>query len=159
MVDIRERIDEGNRRYQADHAPIESARPSARLAVLTCMDARIDPLRVLGLHLGEVHVLRNAGARVTEDMIRSLAISQQALGTDTIVVMPHTGCGVIGLQPDNIHPRSGSGAEAIELYPIRDLQQSLQDDLARLRNSPWLRPDTRILGAIFDIKTGALDWV
>src|SRR3954452_22048715 len=91
------RMLEANGAYAAARAKIADARPSRHLAVVTCMDARIDVFAVLGLHLGEAHVIRNAGGRVTDDVLRSLALSCHVLGVDTVVVMQHTKCGLAGV--------------------------------------------------------------
>lgn len=131
--------------------------PSQRLAILTCMDVRIDPRTVLGLALGEAHILRNAGARVTDDVIRSLVISQQALGTNAVVLMPHTECGVLGLDPADILRRLGPEAAHFPLLDFRamhDLSAAIREDLARLRESPWIVPSVTAVGLILDIRTG-----
>ena len=86
-----------NRGYAAARANVADPRPGRRMAVVTCMDARIDVFAVLGLHLGEAHVIRNAGGRVTDDVLRSLALSSHVLGVDTVVVMQHTNCGLAGV--------------------------------------------------------------
>lgn len=155
-----ERLLAANRRYVAAAPALpQSAVPSERLAILTCMDVRIDPLPLLGLQLGNAHVLRNAGARLTEDILRSLVISQQALGTQAVLLMPHTRCGVLGLDPAGLQPRAGVRKEELpplEFHPMQDLRTSLADDLRRLRESPWISPDVEILGLILDIESGAL---
>jgi carbonic anhydrase len=119
-----------------------SARPRRKLAVLTCMDARIDPLAVLGLELGDAHVIRNAGGLVTEDAIRSLSASQRALGTEEIVLMMHEDCG--------LH------RGPVELGGFEDLDGELRDGLARLQESDALVTRDRIRGCVVDPATGAL---
>lgn len=149
-----ERLLEANRRSVAGRAPaLGDPVPSEHLVVLTCMDVRIDPLQIFGLRLGQAHVLRNAGARVTEDVIRSVAISQQALGTDTIIVMPHTTCGVLGLRSEDIKPRTAD-APPLDVLAIQDIERSLAEDLHRLRQSPWVAAETTLLGLVLDIETG-----
>src|SRR3954451_16885983 len=96
-----DRLLDPNRAYAAARASADP-RPSRRLAVVTCMDARIDVFAVLGLHLGEAHVLRNAGGRVTDDVLRSLALSTQVLGVDTLLVMQHTKCGLAGVTDEDL---------------------------------------------------------
>lgn len=152
-------METANRRYQTHHQALESAVPSRHLVVLTCMDARIDPRQVLGLDLGEAHILRNAGARVTEDVIRSLAISEQALSTEAVLVMPHTRCGVLGLDPEAIRAKLGDDLPPLDLRPMQDLRTSLLQDLAMLRESPWIAQHIALMGAIFDIDSGAMTWV
>lgn len=155
-----ERLLEANRRYVAGSPaiPFEST-PSLRLALVTCMDVRIDPLPLLGLGLGQAHVLRNAGARVTDDVLRSLVISQQALGTNTVILMPHTGCGVLGLDVRNLAPRSPTKdgiVPPLDFHPLHDLQTGLAEDLRLLRDSPWLLPDVEVHGFILDVSRGAV---
>lgn len=149
-----------NRRYLAGQPAIPSVvAPRRRLAVLTCMDVRIDPLPLLGLQLGEAHVLRNAGARLTPDVLRSLVISQQALGTRAVVLMPHTGCGVLGLDTAALRPPRADDLgvpEPLDFHPMDDLQAALSEDLCRLRESPWMPKDIQVLGLILDTVSGAL---
>ena len=93
MTEVK-RLLAANEAYAAARAGVADPRPSRRLAVVTCMDARIDVFAALGLHLGEAHVIRNAGGRVTDDVLRSLTLSSHVLGVDTVVVMQHTKCGL-----------------------------------------------------------------
>ncbi len=157
---LEERLLAANRRYLRGRPAIpEDPAPSLRIAVLTCMDVRIDPLPLLGLQLGEAHVLRNAGARVTEDVLRSLVISQQALGTNAVVLMPHTRCGVLGLDAAALQPpRSASFGtpEPLDFHAMEDLRAALSEDLEKLRESPWMPQDVHLLGLILDIDSGAL---
>src|SRR5688572_27184691 len=119
-----------------------SARPRRGLAVLTCMDARIEPLSLLGLEVGDAHVIRNAGGLVTDDAVRSLGVSQRALGTSEIVVVMHEDCGM-------------EGASA-ELGGFDDLETELREGLARLRESDALVTRDRIRGLVFDPHTGSV---
>src|SRR4051795_6804831 len=111
------RLLEANAAYAAAHAEIPDARPSRHLAVITCMDARIDVFAVLGLQLGEAHVLRNAGGRVTEDVLRSLALSSHVLGVNTVAVMQHTNCGLAGVSNEQLQEITGSD---LGFFPIDD---------------------------------------
>src|SRR6202453_2008866 len=106
-----------NQGYAAARANVADPRPSRHMAVITCMDARIDVFAALGLHLGEAHVIRNAGGRVTEDVLRSLALSSHVLGVDTVVVMQHTQCGLAGGTDEEL--RKLTGAE-LGFLPIHD---------------------------------------
>lgn len=155
-----ERLLAANRRYVAASPGLpDSPVPSERLVIVTCMDVRIDPLPLLGLRLGSAHVLRNAGARVTDDVIRSLVISQQVLGTEAVLLLPHTGCGMLGLDPGSLQPRPGvskGDLPPLEVHPMHDLQTSLAQDLETLRESPWISPHVQIYGLILDIGTGSL---
>ena len=96
-----------NKGYAAARANVADARPGRHIAVVTCMDARIDVFAALGLHLGEAHVIRNAGGRVTEDVLRSLALSSHVLGVDTVVVMQHTECGLAGRTDEELRSSPG----------------------------------------------------
>ena len=106
-----------NQGYAAARANVTDSKPSRQLAIVTCMDARIDVFAVLGLHLGEAHVLRNAGGRVTDDVLRSLALSSHVLGVTTLVVMQHTKCGLAGVTDDEL--RALTGAD-LGFFPIDD---------------------------------------
>jgi carbonic anhydrase len=137
--------------------------PGRRLAVLVCMDARIDPARALGLEEGDAHVIRNAGGRASDDAIRSLAISQQLLGTREIVVVHHTDCGMTtfsnGQLRDKLATELGADASRIDFLPFTDLEQSVRDDLRTLRTSPLLLEDVPISGFVYDVRTGRLSRV
>src|SRR5438094_2361995 len=102
------RLHDANDGYASARANVADARPKRRVAVVTCMDARIDVFAVLGLHLGEAHVIRNAGGRITDDVLRSLALSSQVLGVDTVVVMQHTKCGLAGVTDDELRRLTGA---------------------------------------------------
>ena len=151
----------GNRRYAATfrhgHLP---APPARRLAVLTCMDARLRPYALLNLSPGDAHVLRNAGGRVTEDAVRSLIVSTHQLGTRTILVVQHTGCGMIGLSNEALHDElaAGTGADAshVDFLPITDLRASVRGDVEQIRANPFLPPDLEVSGCVYDVATGLL---
>jgi carbonic anhydrase len=143
-----------NSAYAAARANVADPRPSQALAVLTCMDARIDVFAALGLHLGEAVVLRNAGGRVTEDVQRSLALATHVLGVDTVVVMQHTKCGLAGLT--DLELRTFTGAD-LGFFPIDDHAAALQEDIDLLSNTPYLGKLTRIAGFVFDVERGELD--
>ena len=148
-----ERLLAGNQHYAAARAQLSDARPSLRLAVVTCMDARIDVFAALGLHLGEAHVIRNAGGRVTEDVLRSLALSTHVLGVDTVVVMQHTKCGLAGVTDDEL--RSVTGAD-LGFLPIDDHESALREDVSLLAATPYLSLVTTFAGLVFDVETGEI---
>jgi carbonic anhydrase len=129
--------------------------PAKRLAVLTCMDARIDPARILGLEKGDAHVLRNAGGVVTEDAIRSLAISQHLLGTDEIVLMHHTDCGMEGLSDDTLAERAGE-RPPWPVHGFDDLEQSVRDSVRLIEESPFVPNTSKVRGFVYDVRTGEL---
>lgn len=141
----------GNRAYAGTYVPMPDARPSRHVAVVTCMDARIDVLEVLGLHLGEVHVLRNAGGRVTDDVLRSLALSSHLLDVDGVVLMQHTRCGLAGVTDDEL--RSTTGA-AIEFLSITDHTAALEHDVTVVAAAPFLEGVGVVAGWLFDTDTG-----
>src|SRR4051794_15655665 len=148
-----DRLLDANKSYAAARASADS-RPSRHLAILTCMDARIDVFAVLGLHLGEAHVLRNAGGRVTEDVLRSLALSVHALGVDTVVVMQHTKCGLTGVTDKDL--RSLTGAD-LGFLSIDDHAAALREDIATLAKTSYLSPLETIGGFVYDVESGELD--
>lgn len=150
-----DRLLAGNERhvYANDPRP-DQAEPRRRLAVLTCMDTRVDPLAVLGLQLGEAHVLRNAGGRVTDDVLRSLALSVHVLGVRTVVVMQHTLCGLAQVTDEELRHRTGAD---IDFYPIADHVAALKDDVGRLRASDFLRPIGQAVGLLLDVHTGKVE--
>ena len=153
MTEI-QRMLAANEAYAAARANIADARPSRRLAVVTCMDARIDVFAVLGLHLGEAHVIRNAGGRVTDDVLRSLALSSQVLGVDTLAVMQHTKCGLAGVTDDELRQLTGAD---LGFFPIDDHAAALREDIAILTGRPYLAPIKTIVGFVYDVETGELD--
>jgi carbonic anhydrase len=134
------------------------ARPAKGLAVLTCMDARIDVHRVLGLQEGDAHVIRNAGGLVTEDAIRSLLLSQRVLSTNEVLVIQHTSCGMMNLPDEElkseIREELGS-APPFELGGFSDLYESVRSAMAKIKESPFLGNAVR--GFVYDVKTGRLE--
>ena len=143
--------------FQKGHLPMPPAR---HVAVLTCMDARLHPARFLGLELGDAHVIRNAGGRASEDAIRSLVISQQLLGTNTVVVIHHTDCGMLTFSNADLRGKLkqelNADAEHIDFLPFKDLEQSVRDDVATIKNSPLIPKDVEVSGFIYDVKSGRL---
>lgn len=150
-----DRILASNQAYAAARASL-GARPSQALAVVTCMDARIDVFAALGLHLGEAHVLRNAGGRVTEDVLRSLALSSHVLGVDAVVVMQHTKCGLAGVTDQELQALTGAD---LGFYPIDNHAAALQEDIDLLTVTPYLHPIAVIAGFVYDVETGEIDHV
>src|SRR4051794_15678705 len=140
-----------NEAYAAARANVADPRPSRRLAVVTCMDARIDVFAALGLHLGEAHVIRNAGGRVTDDVLRSLTLSSHVLGVDTVVVMQHTKCGLSGVSDEELRRRTGAD---FGFFPIDDHAAALREDVDLLEAKLYLAPPKVIAGFVFDGGTG-----
>ncbi len=136
--------------------------PSKHVAVLACMDARIDVYRALGINEGESHVIRNAGGVATDDAIRSLAISQRLLGTTEIILIHHTDCGMLTFNDDDfkraIQDETGVKPPwSAEAFP--DVAEDVRQSLRRIENSPFVTKHTSARGFIFDVATGKLDEV
>jgi carbonic anhydrase len=153
MSDV-SRLVAANEAYAAARAHVGDPRPGRKLAVVTCMDSRIDVFAVLGLHLGEAHVIRNAGGRVTDDVLRSLALSAHVLGVETVVVMQHTKCGLAGVTDDELRARTGAD---LGFYPIDDHAGALRDDVDSLAKTPYLEVIELIVGFVYDVETGRLE--
>jgi carbonic anhydrase len=134
--------------------------PGRHVAVLTCMDARLDPARFLGLEPGDAHVIRNAGGRTSDDAIRSLVISEQLLGTNEVVVIHHTDCGMLTFTSEDLRAKVKqdlrANADHIDFLPFKDLEQSVRDDVAAIRNSPFIPDSVVVSGFIYDVRTGKL---
>jgi carbonic anhydrase len=139
-------------------APGLSPRPRRKVAVLSCMDTRIDLFPMLGLERGDAHVIRNAGGLVTDDAIRSLSASQRLLDTEEIVVVMHDGCGLLGASEDDFaRALIADGAMPTwRLGAFDDVETALGHGLARLRSSPELPARDHVRGFVFDPETGAL---
>jgi carbonic anhydrase len=149
-----ERLLAANQAYAAARAEVDDPRPGRRLAIVTCMDARIDVFAVLGLHLGEAHVIRNAGGRVTDDVLRSLALSTHVLGVDTVVVMQHTKCGLAGVTDDELRERTGAD---LSFFPIDDHEAALREDIEVLTAKAYLAPVKVVAGFVYDVESGEID--
>jgi carbonic anhydrase len=135
-----------------------TAAPLRHLAVVACMDARLNVEAALGLRPGEAHVIRNAGGLATEDVIRSLIVSQQLLGTDEVIVIGHTGCGLLGADEDALRDRlAAATGEAVDIGfgSFDHLEASIQASVERLRTHPWLKSGP-VHGLVFDVATGRL---
>ena len=133
--------------------------PGRKLAVVACMDARLIPTKVLGLQEGDAHVIRNAGGVVTDDAIRSLAISQRLLGTEEIILIHHTDCGMLTFHDDDfkaqIEEETGIKPQwAAEAFG--DLDQDVRQSLARIKSSPFIPKKDGIRGFVYEVETGRL---
>jgi carbonic anhydrase len=143
-------------RFDVGHLDV---RPARKLAIVACMDSRLDVFGALGLELGEAHVVRNAGGIVSDDVIRSLAISQRRLGTDAIVLIQHTDCGMLKVTDDGFRAelQEATGiAPPFAIESFRDLEANVRQSLERLRTSPFLAHRDRIRGFVYDVDTGEL---
>jgi carbonic anhydrase len=133
--------------------------PAKRVAIVTCMDARFDPARALGLEEGDAHVIRNAGGVVTDDVIRSLVISQRLLGTNEVVAIHHTDCGLLTLEPEAFAAELTAQAGTrppFALESFSDLDTSVAESLARIGESPFVAEKRSIRGFVYDVETGRL---
>ena len=137
-------------------------RAAKGLALVTCMDSRIEPLQMLGLSAGDAKILRNAGARVTDDVLRTLVLAVHLLGVRRVLVIPHTRCRMTGTTEDQIHRSihevSGLDTRSLALHPVEDVVSTLALDLQRIRSFSYLPDSLEIAGAIYDVDTGRLDW-
>jgi carbonic anhydrase len=137
-----------------------AGRAARGLAVVTCMDSRIDPLGMLGLVPGDAKIMRTAGARVTDDALRGLVIAHHLLGVTRVMVVAHTLCGMAGMSEAALHAavleRSGVDTRSMEFHAFEDPHAALELDVQRVRSSPYLSPGMPVVGAVYDVRTGAL---
>ncbi len=151
---------ENNSRYAADFGkgglPIP---PAKKIAVIACMDARVSPFALLGLEEGDAHVIRNAGGVITDDEIRSLAISQRLLGTEEIMLIHHTDCGMLTFSDDDFKAQieADTGIKpqwAAEAFA--DLDDDVRQSLARIKSSPFIPHKGEVRGFVYDVESGKL---
>lgn len=151
-----------NRVFSENFAYSElDAPPLRKLVIITCMDARIQVEKALGLNSGEAHILRNAGATVTDDMLRSVIVSTNALGTRQIMIINHTKCGMLGCNDQDLQKQLveqyGPADDAPDAFhSFTDLTAHMKTQVGKLRNHPWLPADTVIRGFTYDVETGLL---
>jgi carbonic anhydrase len=130
------------------------------LAIVTCMDSRIDPLRIVGMHAGDAKILRNAGARVTDDVLRTLVLATHLLGVNRVLVMPHTDCRMASTDEAGIHAaistKSGVDTRSLDFQTTSDQRGALLKDIVKIESYPLLHDEVRVMGAIYDVKSGLL---
>jgi carbonic anhydrase len=153
------RILDENRRYAGQFDRSKLAMPPRRkLAVVACMDARLTVEEVLGLRTGEAHIIRNAGGLATDDAIRSLVISQTLLGTEEVLVIEHTDCGMLTFQDEEVRldltARTGKEVD-LPLRPFSNLEENLRSQLEAIRSHPWIK-NVPIHGLVYEVETGRL---
>lgn len=157
---IRHEVLAAAERYATTFIPDQfTAAPTRHLVVLTCMDARLDLFRLLGLSVGDSHILRNAGGRATDDAIRSLILSSHLLGTREFIVIHHTGCGLHQVTNKNISDfvEEATGTRpVIDFAPFDDVEVSVAIDVELIRTCPLLPTDAVVWGAVYDVHTGRL---
>ena len=132
--------------------------PGRKLAVIACMDARLTVEDALGLRTGDAHIIRNAGGLATDDAIRSLVISQHLLGTEEVIVVEHTGCGMLTFEDEPVRDQIAATTGQIvdlPLRPFRDLEENLTAQVERIRAHPWIK-DVPVSGVIYEVESGRL---
>jgi carbonic anhydrase len=145
-----------NRRYASKFHDSGVAGSAAKgLAVLTCIDSRIDPLAMLGLAPGDAKIIRNAGARVTDDALRSLVLATNLLNVSRICVVQHTDCAMAKSSDDEIRSKIGAGPD-FEVLAMADQTTALKEDIDRIRTSQFIPDSTEVAGFVFDVHTGEL---
>ncbi|HEL1283320.1 TPA: carbonic anhydrase [Streptococcus equi subsp. zooepidemicus] len=159
-----ERFLSANEAYVALHGTAHlPLKPKTKVAIVTCMDSRLHVAQALGLALGDAHILRNAGGQITDDMLRSLVISQQQLGTREIVVLHHTDCGAQTFTNEaftaQLHDTLGVDVSDCDFLPFTDVEASVREDMAILQQSPLIPKDVVISGAVYDVATGRMSQV
>ena len=163
MSELIDQVLEANAAHAAGLDPDAIAKqPTRRVAIVTCMDARIDPSSVFGIAPGDAHVIRNAGAIVTDDVERSILLSQYALGTRTVILAGHTDCGLLGHDEEatnRIVETERGRRPTWPLYSIADAESGVRDGLRRLAQSPWLHHVEDVHGFVYDVATGRLTHV
>jgi carbonic anhydrase len=159
-MDVIDELLENNRALAASlPARHLDVRPSRRLAIVTCMDSRLDVFAALGLGDGEAHVLRNAGGVITDDVIRSLAVSQRRLGTRAVMLIHHTDCGMLTLTDDGFRAelQEATGvAPAFAIESFSDLDADVRQSILRVRRSDFLLDSTAVRGFVYDVDTHLL---
>jgi carbonic anhydrase len=131
------------------------------LAIVTCMDSRISPLAVVGMQAGDAKILRNAGARVTDDVLRTLVLASYLLGVNRVLVMPHTDCRMASADEATIHAtiqdQYGVDTRSLEFRTVSDQRAALEIDVTRIRTYPLLQKGVSVAGAIYNVSTGQLE--
>jgi carbonic anhydrase len=134
-----------------------SGQAAKGLAVLTCIDTRIDPLGMLGLRPGDAKILRNAGARVTDDVLRTIVLATYLLGVNRVMVVAHTDCRMVGGTDDDVHraitERGGPDTRSLVFQITSDVEETLRADVQRIRSSPYV-PEIEVGGFVYDVRTG-----
>lgn len=162
-MSVTDELIHNNESYAKSFAKGDLAMPPAkRVAVLACMDARIDVHKILGLHEGEAHVIRNAGGVATDDAIRSLTISQRLLGTDEIILIHHTDCGMLTFKDDDVKKKIESEVgikPAFALEAFDNLEDDVKQSISRIQASPFIPNKSSVRGFVYDVKSGRLNEV
>jgi carbonic anhydrase len=159
-MSVIDEVTKANEQYASGFAKGDLPMPPARkLAVVTCMDARLDPAHFLGLEEGDAHVIRNAGGIVNDETIRSLVISHQLLGTEEAVVIGHTDCGMLTFTNADVHEKLGPESESIDFQPFPDAAERVRQSVATIRSYPLLADGFGATGFVYDVKSGRIEAV
>jgi carbonic anhydrase len=142
--------------FDKGHLPMP---PGRHFAVVTCMDARLDPAKFLGLDEGDAHVIRNAGGIVTDDALRSLVISHHLLGTQEAIVIGHEDCGMLTFQNEDLHGKLEGEADSIDFLPFPDVAERVRTSVQAIRDSALLPESYDATGFVYDVRTGRLNEV
>lgn len=157
-MSVVDEVTRANERYAAGFAKGALPMPPGRkFAVVTCMDARLDPAGFLGLEEGDAHVIRNAGGLVNDETIRSLVISHHLLGTEQALVIGHTDCGMLTFTNDDLYERLGPEAESIDFEPFPDVAERVRQSVETIRSHPLLPDSFEATGFVYDVRSGAIE--
>jgi carbonic anhydrase len=157
-MSVVDEVTQANERYASGFAKGDlPTPPGKKFAVVTCMDARLDPARFLGLEEGDAHVIRNAGGIVNDETIRSLVISHQLLGTEEAIVVGHTGCGMLTFTNADVHEQLGPESESIDFQPFPDVAERVRESVEAIRNHPLLGDGFGATGFVYDVKSGRIE--
>lgn len=146
------------REFRLGHLPMPPAR---KLAIVACMDARMTVETMLGLQTGDAHIIRNAGGLVTEDALRSLVISQQLLGTEEVLIINHTDCGMLTFKDDDLRSKliAQTGTDTVapaHFHAFADVEENVRKQIQRVISHPWTSKTTSVRGFVYDVKSGQL---
>ncbi|HYQ09961.1 MAG TPA: carbonic anhydrase [Gaiellaceae bacterium] len=157
-MSVVDEVTAANERYAAGFAKGELPMPPGRrFAVVTCMDARLDPAGFLGLEEGDAHVIRNAGGLVNDETIRSLLISHHLLGTQEAVVIGHTDCGMLTFTNADVHEKLGPESESIDFQPFPDVAERVRQSVETIRSHPLLPDSFGASGFVYDVRSGRIE--
>jgi len=157
-MSVVDEVTAANERYASGFAKGELPMPPGRrFAVVTCMDARLDPAGFLGLEEGDAHVIRNAGGLVNDETIRSLLISHHLLGTQQAVVIGHTDCGMLTFTNADVHEKLGPESESIDFQPFPDVAERVRQSVETIRSHPLLPDSFGASGFVYDVRSGRIE--
>jgi carbonic anhydrase len=157
-MSVVDEVTAANERYASGFAKGELPMPPGRrFAVVTCMDARLDPAGFLGLEEGDAHVIRNAGGLVNDETVRSLLISHHLLGTQEAVVIGHTDCGMLTFTNADVHEKLGPQSEGIDFQPFPDVAERVRQSVETIRSNPLLPDSFEATGFVYDIRSGRIE--